>query len=181
MKKKGVSPVIATVLLIGMVIALALIVFIWMRAFVKETITKFDGQNVELVCNDVKIQASYAGGQLSIFNLGNVPIYDIRIKTSSAAGLSTESAREVAEGEWPKYGLNPGATFLGSISLGGDVTLIPILLGNSEKVKKFLILMKLEMVMYYENEKKRIIWNCCRCFYDCFSYGSCWNCLGCCY
>lgn len=57
MKKKGVSPVIATVLLIGIVIALSLIVFIWMSTFIGETITKFDGENVELVCDKVEIDA----------------------------------------------------------------------------------------------------------------------------
>ncbi len=135
MEKRGVSPVIATVLLIGMVIALALIVFIWMGAFVEETITKFDGENVELICGRVKIQASYAGGQLSVLNIGNIPIYDLRIKRSSAAGSSTESVRKTI-GEWPKYGLNPGGTFLGDANVGGDVTLIPVLLGNSDKGKR---------------------------------------------
>ena len=135
MEKKGVSPVIATVLLIGIVIALALIVFIWMSTFLGETITKFDGQNIELVCNDVQIQASVSGSQLSVSNIGNVPIYDIRVKSSSAAGFSTENARKTSD-DWPKYGLNPGSTFLGSMSLAGDVSIIPILLGNSDSGRR---------------------------------------------
>jgi len=131
MKKRGVSPVIATVLLIGIVIALALMVFMWMSAFVKETITKFDGQNIELVCDEVNIQADYSGGQLAISNIGNVPIYDVRIRKSNAAGFSNENARDIST--WPKYGLNPGGAFSGGASLEGDITLIPILIGNSEK------------------------------------------------
>ena len=139
MKKKGVSPVIATVLLIGIVMALALIVFIWMSTFIGETITKMEGQNIEIVCGDVKIEASYAGGQLSVFNTGNIPIYDMRIKTASAAGFGTENARKSLGEEWPKYGLNPGGTFIGTISLAGDVSLIPVLLGDSEKGKKVFV------------------------------------------
>ena len=41
-RKKGLSPVIATVLLIGIVIALALIIFLWFRGTMKPAITKFD-------------------------------------------------------------------------------------------------------------------------------------------
>ena len=36
LNKKGVSPVIATVLLVAMVIVLALIVFLWFRSLSKE-------------------------------------------------------------------------------------------------------------------------------------------------
>jgi flagellin-like protein len=135
MREKGVSPIIATVLLIGIVVALSLMIFLWMRAFTKEVITKFDGENVELVCNKVMIQASYAAGQLSLSNIGNVPIYDIRIRKSSAGGYTNDNARN--NPNWPKYGLNPGTGFLGDIpGLTGDITLVPILLGNSDKGKR---------------------------------------------
>jgi len=132
MNKKGVSPVIATVLLIGIVMALAMIIFIWMSTFIGETITKFENENIELSCGKVQIEASSAGGQLSIFNRGNVPIYDMKIKTSSAAGFSTDNARKSVAEDWPKYGLNPSGTFIGKINLQGDVTLTPVLLGQTE-------------------------------------------------
>src|SRR3989344_4073857 len=74
--KRSVSPVIATILLIALVIIIALIVFQWMKGFTKEAITKFDGTNIELVCNDVQFEASYSNGNLVISNIGNVPIYD---------------------------------------------------------------------------------------------------------
>jgi len=45
-KKKGVSPVIATVLLIAMVVVIALIIFLWFRGLTKEAITKFDVRNL---------------------------------------------------------------------------------------------------------------------------------------
>lgn len=135
MKKRGVSPVIATVLLIGMVIALALIIFLWMRTFTKEVITKFDGENVELVCDRIEIQASYSANQLSVSNIGNVPIYDLKIKESSAGGYSTQSLRDISD-QWEKYGLNPGGAFSDSVSLYGDLTLVPVLIGNSDKGKR---------------------------------------------
>ena len=39
-EKKGVSPIISTVLLIVIVIILAIIILLWSRGFVKEIITK---------------------------------------------------------------------------------------------------------------------------------------------
>jgi flagellin-like protein len=43
--KMGVSPVIATVLLVAMTVVIALIVFLWFRQIGKEVVTKF-GENV---------------------------------------------------------------------------------------------------------------------------------------
>jgi len=138
MKRKGVSPIIATVLLIAMVIALAMIVFIWMRALTKETITKFEDENIELACDKVKFEASYGIGQLSVLNSGDVSLYDIKAKVSSVEGSVTKSIRDSCLDSWPRYGLNPGGAFLGDIKgLDGDeVKLIPVLLGNSETGKK---------------------------------------------
>ena len=140
MKRKGVSPIIATVLLIGMVIALALIIFIWMRSFTRETITKFEDENIELACDKVEFQASMIGSEVSILNLGNVPIYDLKLKIIGAGGYTSESIRDSSN--WPKYGLNPGSTFVGTItglSTAEEVVLIPVLLGNSEKGKRTFI------------------------------------------
>jgi len=138
MKRKGVSPIIATVLLIGMVIALALIVFVWMRALTKETITKFEDENIELACDKVKFEANYGIGQLSVLNSGSVSIYDIKVKVSNTGATITKSVRESSPNSWPRFGLNPGGAFLGDITgLDGDeVKLIPVLLGNSDTGKK---------------------------------------------
>ena len=137
MKRKGVSPIIATVLLIGMVVALALIIFVWMRSFTRETITKFDDENIELACNRIEFQASYVGGNIAVSNIGNVPIYDMRVKESTAGGYTTESIRD--SDEWPRTGLNPGdATSVGGFS-GDEITVMPILLGNSENGKRTFV------------------------------------------
>ena len=66
MNKKGVSPVIATVLLIGIVIALGLVVFFWFRSFTQEAVTKFGGENIQLVCNNVQFEGSYSSTYQSI-------------------------------------------------------------------------------------------------------------------
>lgn len=135
--KKGVSPVIATVLLIAMVVVTALIIFLWFRGMTQEAVTKFGGENVELVCGEVEFDASYSGGTLYISNTGNVPIFGMDIKISKAGSYETISLGK-SDG-WSSYGLNSGKTFSGSIAKAGgatSLTLIPVLLGNAESGQK---------------------------------------------
>jgi len=126
--KRGISPVIATVLLIAIVVVIALIVFLWFRQTLREPIEKF-GENVELVCEEVSFSASYDSilKKFSIVNDGSVPIEGMKVK-------------KISNGDFTKEDL---VNFNG-LSLGGagtydfDATgydriiLIPVLLGNSE-------------------------------------------------
>jgi len=133
--KRGISPVIATVLLIAMVVVIALIIFLWFRQMTQEAITKFDGENVELVCGKVEFDASYSLGTLYVTNNANVPIYRMKIKKGGASRSTTTI--ETSDG-WPGNGLNQGGAFSGAIDVGGasEITLIPVLLGESESGKK---------------------------------------------
>lgn len=141
LKKRGVSPVIATVLLVGMVIVLGLIIFLWMRSLAQEIITK-EGENIELACDKVEFTASKVGDSLTISN-GNVPIFDFAVKISVNGGYDTVDASELFENEdpnWPRTGLNSGRVFSStSDKIQGEITLIPILLGKSDSggQKKF--------------------------------------------
>ena len=141
MKKsvKGLSPVIATVLLITIVIVIALIVFLWIRGMTEEAITKFGNQNVQLVCGQVAFEASYTENTLYITNPGNIPIFGMNVKiigegTHSTIDLSTESAN------WPGMGLNQGGAFsddsLSELLNGNEIILIPILIGESKSGRK---------------------------------------------
>lgn len=137
-KKKGVSPVIATVLLIAMVMVVALIIFLWFRELGGETITKFGGKNIELVCSDVSVSGSYSGGTLSATNYGNVPVFQMKVKIEEGGDFSTENLKDI--GTWPNQGLNPGDSISTDISssVGGadKLTLIPILVGTSKNGEK---------------------------------------------
>jgi flagellin-like protein len=140
-KKRAVSPVIATVLLIGMTIVIGSILFLWLRGFTQEAVTKFD-KNVDLVCNEVQLQASYStDGTLGISNVGNVPIYNIKVKVSDAGSGSFETMdiKDLSE-NWKASGLNPGRTFSGNVnsyvSGAESITLIPVLIGSSASGEK---------------------------------------------
>lgn len=135
-KKRGISPVIATVLLIAMVVVIGLIIFLWFRGISKEAITKFEGTNIELVCGDVQFDASYSEGILYLSNVGNVPIFGMKMKIASEGNYRTI---DLVEG-WPDLGLNQGGTFSGDISsevVGSEsITLTPVLMGSSKGGEK---------------------------------------------
>jgi len=134
--KRGVSPVIATVLLIAMVVVIGLIVFLWFRGLNEDAITKL-GKNVELVCGDVSFSADYdlSSGRLSIVNDGNVDIFNMNIEISKSGSHETKDLREDFDG-WPNSGLNQGEASSIDADFGSGVEkiiLIPILAGKSEK------------------------------------------------
>ena len=137
--KKGVSPVIATVLLVALVIVLGLIVFLWMRGLAQETITKFGGENIEKVCDDVSFSASYSSGVLSISNIGNVPIFSAKVNIYKSDGYELESIKSITT-TWPEAGLNQGQVFSGEIdadvSGAEKIVVIPILIGTSDEGKR---------------------------------------------
>jgi len=138
MKKKGLSPVITTVILIALVIAIIAVVFFWFRGMVEEGVTKF-GKNIQLVCEDVSFDASYDSGTLNIVNQGNIPLYTLNIKSSSGGVYTTKEIKDFSGVEWPTAGLKQGATFSEQIGLSGEVELIPILIGTSRTGKKTFV------------------------------------------
>lgn len=133
--RKGVSPVIATVLLIGLVITLGVVVFLWFRSFTQEAVTKFSGENIELVCGDVQFEAGYtSGGDLAISNIGNVPIYSFSVQINSEGGAYTTKEMVDLVSNWPTVGLRQNGVFSGNIAeqIAGanQLILIPILRGT---------------------------------------------------
>ena len=140
-EKKGVSPVIATILLIGIVIVIALIVFFWFKGLTEESITKFGNKNIKLVCEDVEFEAGYSGGTLSISNTGTIPIYNINVEVSGVGGYVTRSLKELSQ-SWPTTGLNQGEVFstkldsIPEISSADEMILIPVLAGESNSGQK---------------------------------------------
>jgi flagellin-like protein len=122
--KKGLSPVIATVLLIAMVVVIGMIVFLWIRGLSPEVNMKL-GKNIALTCDDVKFDASLSGDSVSISNKGNVPIDSMQVQMFDSEG--EYKSKELA------VGLEVGDA--GDFDLNGNpdrIILIPILLGETD-------------------------------------------------
>lgn len=142
-KKQGLSPIVTTVLLIALTIAITAVVFLWFRGMVEEGVTKF-GKNIKLVCDDVEFDASYSSGTLSIVNNGNVPIFRVNVKTSQDGTYQTKDIKDFTSGSsWPDTGLAQGGTFSGNIAseIGSakGISVLPVLIGASSKGKKTFV------------------------------------------
>ena len=135
LKKKAISPVIATTLLIAIVVIIALIVFLWFRNVIGDYGEKF-GKNIELVCDEVMLGASYSGGWIYVTNDGNVPIFKLNLKIAEGGGYETVELNEYVS-DWPATGLTQGGIYSGDISLyigsPDAIILMPILMGTSDK------------------------------------------------
>lgn len=129
--KRGVSPVIATTLLIAIVITLAGIVFIWAAGFVEEGLHK-RGEPIERSCEALNFEADVFGSAatgytLEINNRAEIPIYGFDIR---ALGQGTTLVSSL-----PPSPVEPGSSLnvpLTSVDLQGatEVMVIPILLGQ---------------------------------------------------
>lgn len=124
--KKAVSPIIATVLLIALVLVGASIIFLWARAFIPEVVQKFESP-VEDACKDVAFAASYNAGTLTIQNNGNVPIHTIRIGVKKEGSLEYQDVifgPPVVAGATREFSTS-------GINSGDEVLVIPVLLGKT--------------------------------------------------
>jgi flagellin-like protein len=119
MDKRGISPVIATVLLISIVVVAAFIILIALLGFRTEVITKF-GSPVETICaNDVDLDATISGSDLTIRNRGDVGIWNVQVMDSSGSEISCDEV-QIAIGRTK------------TISCSGADVVIPIIRGQDE-------------------------------------------------
>lgn len=133
--KKAVSPIIATIMLVLLVIVLAAIIVLWGTTFIPEALTKFD-RPIEEKCNEVKFSAELseagAASKISVVNEGSVPIYkfSVRKQSSSESTVTTTDSKN----------LLPGSSVIidadtSSLSSGDEIDIIPILLGKTKSNK----------------------------------------------
>jgi len=125
--KKGVSPLIATVLLVAMTIAMFLAVFAFSKSFIKEQVEKGNGQPIEQSCLVISYNAVLSGNRALITNTGNVVLYGFNIKAEKD-GRTTMTFLRTENG---KVGSGETDTLeLGGLASYNTVTLIPVLLGK---------------------------------------------------
>jgi flagellin-like protein len=132
-KKKGVSPVVSTVMLVLIVVVIASIILLWSQGFIKERVLKFD-KTVESICDqDIKIK-TFVNDDFSFgfTNDGNIPIvaYDLKVGELGSSNIIRIDER-----------VNPGySSTIESGDVNGkdygdfdDVKVIPVIIGKSKK------------------------------------------------
>lgn len=117
MEKRAISPIIATVLLIAIAVALFLTIFFWLKGFQKESIIK-RGTSIENVCPNVKFEVRKVGATLQILNMGDVTIQKFKISGSG------ETSGPIL----------PGEIINKTVSCtGATLKIVPILRGRTSK------------------------------------------------
>lgn len=127
MKKKGLSPVIATVLLVSMAVVLAGIIFVWAKSFVGEKVQKFE-EPIENACANINFDAEAYGGNLHLVNRGTVPLFGVKIYSEDGGSVIDEGTLEstISSGET--------ATLPLSIT-GNNILVVPVIIGKGESGK----------------------------------------------
>jgi flagellin-like protein len=136
-RKKALSPIITTILLILLAIVLAAIILLWALGFVKEHVSKFDsstGQEKPIgdACSAVSLDITNEDNQIYILNTGNIPVNKVGIRISLDDGTSSIEEQTIS--------LIPGAAKTITASnwqSGSGVEVIPILLGKTQKSEKY--------------------------------------------
>jgi flagellin-like protein len=92
--KSGLSPVIATVLMILLVLVLAAMIFLWARGFIGEQIEKF-GKPIEASCSELNFEVEKVEGTsgldaLEVVNRGDIDIFYLDVKKVSGGNSEME-------------------------------------------------------------------------------------------
>ncbi|MBT4576974.1 hypothetical protein HOM13_02390 [Candidatus Woesearchaeota archaeon] len=110
--KKGISPLIATVLLIGFAVALAAVVMTWGLDFIKSTAdaTESQTQNTLICASDLSFAISDVNpseGSVTVDNRGQVDIKSVIFRIYGSSGVDTldSSTGELNIASIPKFGV----------------------------------------------------------------------------
>ena len=138
-KKKALSPVLASVLLVSISLVIAVIIFFWARSFLSEQIMKNE-RDVGLECEDVRFRAeAFAQGNEIKFraeNTATVPIYGFEIRKRQLIGeirIVEVLNKLILSGQTTEF------TLPAEIQAGDEITTVPILLGETDKYKKAFV------------------------------------------
>jgi len=124
---KAISPLVATILLVGIAIVAFVLIFTWMKEIAKEQIEKF-GEPIEDWCEKVEFDASITADEKTVFidNIGDVPLYAFNLEIEKTLRTKVEFVR-------PTNGIiSPGESDFLVIDLSGEkkIKAVPILLGE---------------------------------------------------
>jgi len=120
MNKKGVSPIIATVILIAIGVVLAGIIFTWGNAF-------FVSLSPPADCGGVNFEAGIFEGKLEVVNEGNIPLYGFEIRE---LGVGETIVRENVGGVIVNVGESVIIDLKEDIG-AGKILIIPVVLAES--------------------------------------------------
>lgn len=131
--KRGLSPIIATVMLIIIVMILGAMIYIWARGFVTESVIKFN-EPIQNSCANVKMVADAYGGKIRITNQGTVAIYGLEVQKQGVG--ATYSSGVIPFDSTVTTGQNGETNLPSGLAVNDAITIMPVLLGEGGTAKK---------------------------------------------
>jgi flagellin-like protein len=99
--KKGIGPLITTVLLIGFVVAVATVAWVWHSGVVKEQAQKQSAvSQIQSSCTSevgINILSADSNGKLRIKNTGSTIIHGVRVRTDKDQLITEQEPFDAAE------------------------------------------------------------------------------------
>ncbi len=140
-RKRGLSPVIATVMLIVLGLVLVMIIFVWARSWIGEAIQKDMGNGpeaIETFCKDVgfNAEARKSDNSMGINNIGNVPLYGIEIVKKSSGSVENIGGARFGNGLSQGRGDRVNIPGLAGVTSTDELIVIPVLAGETNEQKK---------------------------------------------
>ena len=141
MKKEAISPIIASVFLISLVMIVAVTIIFFNKGLLEEItggVITLQNKNIALTCNDVIFESDYVDGKIYLKNPGNVLIYGMKLRVYSDKSFETQDIRDLTL-NWPEEGLKEGGVFSGNLIFKesiNKVILIPVLIGITDNGKE---------------------------------------------
>ncbi|MBM3199694.1 hypothetical protein FJZ53_02065 [Candidatus Woesearchaeota archaeon] len=112
MEKKGISPLIATVLILGFTVALAAVIMTWGTSFTKDMQKKTsENTDIQMKCatdvvfNIKAVKNTTAGYDITIANDGNEDIAEWRFRLYESDTIITQKEVKGDTAEVPSFGL----------------------------------------------------------------------------
>jgi flagellin-like protein len=136
--KKGLSPVVATVMLVVLAVIVAIIIFLWARSLIGEVPTKFD-RPIDEACDTIVVRAEafQEDGEVYVVNEGNVPIYGFQVNKKGAGEISqTEEKFRGTLSPGETLSENEGIPFPSGTITDDVLVLVPIILGETSDFKE---------------------------------------------
>lgn len=134
MNKKAISPLIATVLLIGFAVALAAVVMTWGGGFIRSTTERTETQaGTTLLCAttlnfDVKVECG--SNQLIIDNKCSIDIIKLKIKAIDKGGNMVPTIDGPAVAAYDRVSINPPA----SLSELKEISVIATVMSEGKEI-----------------------------------------------
>ena len=132
--KKGLSPVVASSLLILLVIFLALLVFMWAKGFINEEIEKMGGP-IEDQCPYVSLDIGIVGDDtVRVRNTGNIDIYSLGFKKIKGGESEYSSLKWAVPSQ---ENINKSTVLkMSDGTMPEEVIFYPVLIGSSGETNK---------------------------------------------